>query len=79
MRRPVTFMVATVAILLVLATPFLHVAFGGVDARVLPTSSESRQVSDTMIRDFPGGAAQPIRAVLTLNLNPWTDRRFAAW
>ena len=70
MRRPVTFMVATVAILLVLATPFLHVAFGGVDARVLPTSSESRQVSDTMIRDFPGGArgaAQPIRAVLTLD------------
>ena len=67
MRRPVTFMVATVAILLVLVTPFLHVAFGGVDARVLPTSSESRQVSETMIRDFPGGAAQPIRAVLTLN------------
>jgi RND superfamily putative drug exporter len=67
MSRPVRFIVATVAILLVLATPFLHVAFGGVDARVLPTSSESRQVSDTMIRDFPGGAAQPIRAVLTLN------------
>jgi len=67
MSRPVRFIVATVAILLVLATPFLHVAFGGVDARVLPTSSESRQVSDTMIRDFPGGADQPIRAVLTLN------------
>src|SRR6478752_1864582 len=67
MSRPVTFIVATVSILLVLATPFLHVAFGGVDARVLPTSSESRQVSDTMIRDFPGGAAQPIRAVLTLD------------
>jgi uncharacterized membrane protein YdfJ with MMPL/SSD domain len=67
MRRPVAFMVASVAILLILATPFLHVSFGGVDARVLPTSSESRQVSDTMIREFPGGAAQPIRAVLSLD------------
>ena len=67
MRRPVGFMLATVAILLVLATPFLHVSFGGVDARVLPASSESRQVSDAMIREFPGGAAQPIRAVLTLD------------
>jgi RND superfamily putative drug exporter len=67
MRRPVLFILATVAILLVLAVPFLHVAFGGVDARVLPASSQSRQVSSALVRDFPGGASQPIRAVLSLD------------
>ncbi len=68
MRRPVLYIVAATALLLVLASPFLQATFGGVDARVLPASAESRQVSDTLIRDFPDNTSQPIQAVLSLDL-----------
>ena len=67
MRRPVLYIVAATALLLVLASPFLQVTFGGVDARVLPTSAASRQVSDTLLRDFPDNTSQPIQAVLSLD------------
>jgi len=53
MRRPVLFVLGTVAILAVLATPFLRAEFGGADARVLPTDVESRIVADTVAADFP--------------------------
>ena len=36
MRRPIVFTVATVALLVVLALPFLRVQFGGIDERALP-------------------------------------------
>jgi RND superfamily putative drug exporter len=39
MRRPVIYIVAVVALLGVLAAPFLNVKFGGVDARVLPAAA----------------------------------------
>ncbi len=68
MRRPAVYAVVIVAFLLFLAAPFLHVRFGGIDARVLPTSAESRQVSDTLSTDFPGNST-PLNAVLTLR-NP---------
>ncbi|HEY2044379.1 MAG TPA: MMPL family transporter [Jatrophihabitans sp.] len=60
MRRPVGYLVASCLVLLVLAAPFLHVKFGGVDAKVLPTSSQTRQVSDVLKADFPGSDATPI-------------------
>ncbi len=68
MRRPVIFAVAVVTLLLFLASPFLHVKWGGVDARVTPTSAESRQVFDTMQRDFPGNSVQPITTALSLDV-----------
>jgi len=68
MRRPVAFAVAVVTLLLVLGSPFLHVKWGGVDARVIPTSAQSRQVFDTMQRDFPGNTEQPITAAISLDI-----------
>jgi RND superfamily putative drug exporter len=64
MRRPVVFAVPVVAVLLALGAPFLHVTWGGIDARMEPTSAESHRVSDTLLRDFPGdpGGRQPERA-----------------
>jgi RND superfamily putative drug exporter len=66
MRRPVVYMVVILAALAVLAWPFLHVTFGGIDARVLPSSAESRQVSDQLRTDFPSSNDAPITSVLTL-------------
>jgi trehalose monomycolate/heme transporter len=66
MRRPVLYAVGVVAVLLALGAPFLHVKFGGIDARALPAATPSRQVSETLERDFPANATSPIRAVVTL-------------
>jgi trehalose monomycolate/heme transporter len=66
MRRPVLYAVGVIAVLLALGTPFLHVAFGGIDSRALPAGTESRQVSELLDRDFPANATDPIQAVVTL-------------
>ncbi|MEV0631579.1 MMPL family transporter [Nonomuraea wenchangensis] len=52
MRRPLLYLVAVAAVLVVLAAPFLHVTFGNVDHRVLPAGSESRRVAEIVDRDF---------------------------
>src|SRR3954462_8181279 len=43
MDRPVAVLVPTLAILLILGTPFLHVQFNAPDSRILPESVPSRQ------------------------------------
>ena len=68
MRRPLVFALPIVALLLLLGTPFLHVKWGGIDARVEPKSAESRQVATTLLRDFPGNASDPITAAITLDV-----------
>ena len=66
MRRPVLYAVGVVAVLLVLGLPFLRVTFGGIDARALPAGTASRQVAETLERDFPANATSPIQAVVTV-------------
>ncbi|WP_141577955.1 MMPL family transporter [Actinomadura sp. WMMA1423] len=65
MRRPVVYMVATVALLLVLGAPFLRINWGGVDAKVLPDGTDARAVAETLESRFPRGATSPIEAVVT--------------
>jgi RND superfamily putative drug exporter len=60
MRRPLIVGGATIALLAVLGAPFFGVAFGGVDARVLPTTAESRVASDLLGEEFPKASAAPI-------------------
>jgi uncharacterized membrane protein YdfJ with MMPL/SSD domain len=55
MRRPVLYIVGVVALLAVVASPFLHAAFGAVDEKVLPEGSQSRTVSERLTEDFPDG------------------------
>ncbi|MEV6136293.1 MMPL family transporter [Nocardia sp. NPDC051990] len=55
MRRPLLAGVPVVAVLLLAAAPLLHVQFGTPDDRVLPTSTEVRQVGAAMRDDFGGG------------------------
>jgi uncharacterized membrane protein YdfJ with MMPL/SSD domain len=64
MRRPVAYVAGIVVLLLALGTPFLNITWGGTDARVLPSSSQPRQVSEVLNRDFPVNATSPIEAVV---------------
>ena len=63
MRRPGAVAVATAAILIVAGLPFLRVTFVPTDAKMLPASSEARQVTEAIERDFPAAGQAPIRVV----------------
>ena len=60
MARPVVVLVATMALLAVLASPLadINLVQGGPD--ILPASSEPRQVSEQALAQFPRAAADPI-------------------
>ncbi|NDU76109.1 MMPL family transporter [Actinomadura sp. DSM 109109] len=65
MRRPVVYMVATMALLLALGAPLLRINWGGMDAKVLPDGTDARVVSETLETRFPRNATSPIEAVVT--------------
>ncbi len=66
MRRPLVYAVAVIALLVVLALPFLRVQFGAIDVRVLPAGTESRVVSETIDADFPAAPEAPVTAIVSL-------------
>ena len=63
MRRPVAYAAVIVVVLLALGSPFLHVSWGGTDARVLPATAAPRVVQEALNRDFPGNVTAPIEPV----------------
>ena len=65
MKRPIVFMLLSTAILVGLATPFLHASFGTVDETVLPEGVESRVVSERLEHDFPGGRLSNLDVLVT--------------
>jgi len=72
MRRPIAVLVPTLAVLLVLGTPFLHVRFNAPDARILPEDAPSRAAFDRLAREFGPGPFSPI--VLAIRtVGPATD------
>jgi RND superfamily putative drug exporter len=60
MRRPVAVLVPTLALLLALGTPFLHVRFNAPDARILPENAPSRASFDRLTEAFGPGPFAPI-------------------
>jgi RND superfamily putative drug exporter len=85
MRRPVAFVVVITLGLLALGLPFLHISWGGTDARALPATAQARVVTEALDRDFPVNSTSPIEAVVTLPspvagaagrsaLSGWVDR-----
>jgi RND superfamily putative drug exporter len=60
MRRPVAVLVPTLALLLALGTPFLHVRFNAPDARILPEAAPSRDAFDRLTEAFGPGPFAPI-------------------
>ena len=61
-RHPVIVAVATAAILLAAALPFLSAHYSNGDPRTLPTSFESRAVNDLLAANFPGTQATRSRS-----------------
>jgi putative drug exporter of the RND superfamily len=53
LRRPALPAVGVTVVLLVLATPFLHVRFANADDRTLPPTSVARQTQEALRADFP--------------------------
>jgi trehalose monomycolate/heme transporter len=66
MRRPVLYVSVIVVVLLALGAPFLHINWGGTDARTLPAGAAVRQVTETLNRDFPANATSPIEAIVQM-------------
>jgi putative drug exporter of the RND superfamily len=60
MRTPVRFLLPTLALLLFMGVPFLHIRLAAADVRVLPSSVEAREGYDLLARHFPDQAANRI-------------------
>ena len=60
MRRPVAVLVPTLALLLLLGSPFLRVRFNAPDATILPASVPSRASYELLAREFGEGAFAPL-------------------
>jgi RND superfamily putative drug exporter len=60
MRRPLAVLLPTLAILLVLGSPFLHVRFNAPDASILPPDVPSRAAFDRLREAFGEGEFAPI-------------------
>ncbi len=63
MRRPVPVATAVIALLLFLGAPFLNIAFGLPDDRVLPATASSRQVQDAIRTGFTSNEASALSVV----------------
>ena len=57
MERPVAVLVPTLAVLLIMGVPFLHLRLLSIDVRVLDKTVEARQAYELMKQDFPEAAA----------------------
>jgi RND superfamily putative drug exporter len=64
MKRPVPFLVGTIALLLVLGSPFLGIRLGYLDYRVLPPSDPVRQVNDLVVSNFGQGQMSSLQVVV---------------
>ena len=60
MRRPVAVLIPTLAVLLVLGSPFLHVRFNAPDASILPPNVPSRAAFDRLTKEFGEGEFAPL-------------------
>jgi putative drug exporter of the RND superfamily len=60
MARPIRVFLPTLALLLLLGSPFLHVRFNAPDATILPPDVPSRQALDVLVREFGEGEFSPL-------------------
>ena len=83
MKRPWPIAIGTVALLLVLGSPFLGIKLGLPDDRVLPRSATSRQVVDTLRTEFSGEDANALQVVVpdttSVGTGATADRAISAY
>ena len=70
MARPVAVLIPTLALLLLLGTPFLRLEQGIPDASILPRGIESREAAVALAEDFPAGETSPIVVLATVDGSP---------
>ncbi len=78
MRHPVAVFVPTLAILLALGVPFLHVSFNAPDATILPASVPSRAAYDVLVQNFGEGEFAPIVLAIRTQGDATTPANVAA-
>ncbi|HEX2117846.1 MAG TPA: MMPL family transporter [Acidimicrobiales bacterium] len=79
MRRPLPVAAAVILLLLFLGAPFLRIAFGLPDDRVLPATASSRQVQDAIRANFTSNEASALSVVaVPAQVDPVTVDRYAA-
>jgi putative drug exporter of the RND superfamily len=76
-RRPVLCAIPVIAILLVGASPILKSEFGTPDDRVLPASTQTRTVGDTLRAHFPDDNSKAIQVVVPGAVTPEQVARYA--
>jgi RND superfamily putative drug exporter len=64
MARPLAVLIPTLALLLLLGSPFLRVNISSPDATILPPDLPSRQAFDTLVSEFGAGEISPFLIVL---------------
>jgi RND superfamily putative drug exporter len=69
MRRPLAVLIPTLAVLLLLGFPFLHVRFNAPDASILPEGVPSRAAFDRLQAEFGEGAFAPITVAVRTDGN----------
>lgn len=77
MRRPVVALVAIVAVLVLLGSPFLRATWGGVDDQVLPASASARAANDVIAERFGGEtttAAVVLRGASEAGVQTWVQQ-----
>lgn len=70
MGHPVRVLVPTLAVLLFMGIPFLHLRMAALDVRVLGANVEARRGFDLLKQDFPAQAASRITVVLEFPTSP---------
>jgi len=70
MRRPVAVLVPTLALLLLLGTPFFRIVQGVPDATALPAGLESRDAYVALQTEFPAGETSPITVLAEVRGDP---------
>jgi RND superfamily putative drug exporter len=78
MRHPVAVFIPTLAILLALGIPFLHVNFNAPDATILPANVPSRTAYDVLAQNFGEGAFAPIVLAVRTQGDATTPQNLAA-
>jgi RND superfamily putative drug exporter len=79
MRRPLPIAAAVIVVLLFLGAPFLRLAVGLPDERVLPESSEARQVSERIRAGFQGDSAAEFPIVVEADTGAADQAALAAY
>ncbi len=78
MRRPVLVMLPTLAFLLALGAPFLHVNVSSPDATILPKDLTSRQAFDILAEEYGLGEISPFVIVLSSPTSMTSEENLAA-